>query len=166
MLVASALVAGCGSAPVAPLPGRWPSHTPAGTATGIAASGTSPGPSVTSARALPPPAPVPVTTPRRTRTAGTTSPSTELSPACLPPVIYSVDGSDPALLPKALCLTVASVLRVQNVGPGTVTATPADRVAQHWEGGVVDCRLLSAGSVTVEITGEAGSHTITVLVVE
>jgi len=81
-------------------------------------------------------------------------------------VLYTVDGSDHALLPKSLCLTVAAVLRVQNVGPGTVTATPADRVAQHYEAGVIDCRLLSPGSVRVEITGEAGSHTITVLVVE
>lgn len=115
---------------------------------------------------MPPPEPAPVATPRRTRTAGPTSPGVDLPPACLPAVIYAVDGSDHALLPKALCLTVASVLRIQNVGPGTVTATPADRVAQHWEGGVIDCRLLSAGSVSVEITGETGSHTITVLVVD
>ncbi|MFY1669799.1 hypothetical protein ACN27G_07540 [Plantactinospora sp. WMMB334] len=69
-------------------------------------------------------------------------------------------------MPRALCLTVAAILRVQNVGPGTVTAVPAEKVARHWEGGVVDCRMLSPGTVTVEVAGEQGSHTITVLVVE
>ncbi|MGI5152662.1 hypothetical protein ACQEVC_40860 [Plantactinospora sp. CA-294935] len=163
VLLAPVLVAGCGSPPVAPLPGQWPTPTPPGTATGSPMSSVPSRPAATPAVVS-----APAGTPRRTRTRTPprTSPTVDLSPACLPAVVYTVDGSDPAAMPEALCLTVAAILRIQNVGPGTVTATPAEKVARHWEGGVVDCRMLRSGTVTVEIVGETGSHTITVLVVE
>ncbi|MEE6308900.1 hypothetical protein V1634_18875 [Plantactinospora veratri] len=166
VLLAPVLAAGCGSAPVAPLPGQWPTPTPSGTATASPISEVSSPPSGAPLPSATPAVSAPAGTPRRTRTPPRTSPTVDLSPACLPAVIYTVDGSDPAAMPEALCLTVAAILRIQNVGPGTVTATPPEQVAQHWEGGVVDCRMLRPGTVTVEITGETGSHTITVLVVE
>ncbi|GIG91481.1 hypothetical protein [Plantactinospora endophytica] len=166
LLIVALLVAGCGSAPVAPLPAQWPTPTPIGSATASPTS--TAGPSRPAATSTPAAATTAPRTPRRTRTPAPSraTPTVELSPACLPAVIYTVDGSDSAAMPKALCLTVAAILRIQNVGPGTVTATPADRVAQHYEGGVVDCRMLRPGTVEVRIEGETGSHTITVLVVE
>ncbi|MDG4786171.1 hypothetical protein O7626_09560 [Micromonospora sp. WMMD1102] len=163
LLVGTMSMTGCGSAPVAPLPAQWPTPTPAGSASA----------SPTSTAELPRPAastPAVVAAtppPTRTRTPPRATPTVELSPACLPAVIFTVDGSDSAALPRALCLTVAAILRVQNVGPGTVAATPTEKVAQHYEGGVVDCRMLRPGTVEVEIAFETGgSHTITVLVVE
>ncbi|AVT31780.1 hypothetical protein C6361_22520 [Plantactinospora sp. BC1] len=169
MLLAAVPVAGCGSAPVAPLPGQWPTPAPSGTATAGATSGIPSRPAATPhTPATPAAVSTPAGTPRRTptRTPPRVSPTVDLSPACLPAVIYTVDGSDPAAMPEALCLTVAAILRIQNVGPGTVTTNPEEHVARHWEGGVVDCRMLRPGTVTVQIAAETGSHTITVLVVE
>ncbi|MDW5326523.1 hypothetical protein [Plantactinospora sp. KLBMP9567] len=171
LILAPVLAAGCGSAPVAPLPGQWPTPTPPATATGSRTSTVPSRPAGTPATsaAVSPPAGTPrrTRTRTRTRTPPRTSPTVELSPACLPAVIYTVDGSDPAAMPEALCLTVAAILRIQNVWPEAVTATPPEQVARHWEAGVLDCRMLRPGTVTVEIASETGgSHTITVLVVE
>ncbi|MFY1691347.1 hypothetical protein [Plantactinospora sp. WMMB782] len=167
LLLGTTAMTGCGSAPVAPLPARWPTPTPAGSA-GASPTGSAGPPRPVATPAPSTPAVVAGTPPRtRTRPPPRATPTVELSPACLPAVIFTVDGSDSAALPRALCLTVAAILRVQNVGPGTVAATPTEKVAQHYEGGVVDCRMLRPGTVEVEIAFETGgSHTITVLVVE
>lgn len=92
-------------------------------------------------------------------------PTSTLPPACLPPDIYTVDGSDPARLPRALCFEVAGVLRVQNVGPELLTAEPEERAAINYAAGVHDVRFLTAGTAIVTILRD-GSQQITVLVVE
>ncbi|MDG4829566.1 hypothetical protein O7627_09655 [Solwaraspora sp. WMMD1047] len=161
--VAAALLAACAPAPVAPLPGQWPTRMPAGAASPSAVPSGSPG----RTSAAPPAAAdrPPVWRPP-TPTPGSAEPTPVLSPACLPPVIYPVDGSDPALLPRALCFEVAGILRVQNVGPGLLTAEPDERVARNYAAGVHDVRFLTAGTATVTIIRQDGSQQITVLVVE
>jgi hypothetical protein len=161
--VAAALLAACAPAPVAPLPGQWPTRAPAGVGSPSAVPSASPArtsaaPPASSNR---PPVWQPPTQP-----PGSAEPTPALSPACLPPVIYPVDGSDPALLPRALCFEVAGILRVQNVGPGLLTAEPDERVARNYAAGVHDVRFLTAGTATVTIIREDGSQQITVLVVE
>ena len=159
----AALVTACAPAPVSPLPGQWPSLTPAGVVSPSAVLSGSP----TRTSAAPPAAATrpPVWQPPP-QASGSAEPTPALSPACLPPVIYPVDGSDPALLPRALCFEVAGILRVQNVGPGLLTAEPDERVARNYAAGVHDVRFLTAGTATVTIIREDGSQQITVLVVE
>jgi hypothetical protein len=161
--VAAAQLTACAPAPVAPLPGQWPSSTPAGAGSPSALPS---GPPTRTSAAPPGAATRPPVWQPPTQVPGSAEPTPALSPACLPPVIYPVDGSDPALLPRALCFEVAGILRVQNVGPGLLTAEPDERVARNYAAGVHDVRFLTAGTATVTIIREDGSQQITVLVVE
>nr|MDT0661478.1 hypothetical protein [Micromonospora sp. DSM 115978] len=158
-LVATVLLSGCTPAPVAPLPVEWPGPTP----TPAAAPTTAP--TITPARPPPQSARPPTGSNPTSGTPSASTPTPGLSPACLPAVIYPIDGSDPALLPQALCFEVAAILRVRNVGPGLLTALPAELAARNYAAGVHDVRFLGPGTVTVTISGDGGEHRITVLVV-
>jgi len=63
-------------------------------------------------------------------------------------------------------MAAGGVLRVHNVGPDEVSAEPPDKVSTVYEAGVVDCRMLRPGSVTVTITRTGSTATIEVVVVE
>ena len=87
--------------------------------------------------------------------------------ACLGAVRYEIDLQQTELdLITSLCFRVGGVLRLRSIGPGLVTATPADLVAQSYEAGVVDLRFLRPGTVTVGIPQEDRTHTIEVVVIE
>ncbi|HEU4426271.1 MAG TPA: hypothetical protein VFR67_27345 [Pilimelia sp.] len=149
----------CGPGPVAPLPGQRP--TTAAPSTGPPSPAVSPAAAATRPAVRPPPARPPVVRPPA---AASPSPSPGLSPACLGAVIYPVDAMS-GELPASICLAVGAVLRVQNVEAGTVSAEPAEKASLRYEAGVVDCRLLSVGTVTVTIAGDP-SRSIAVVVVE
>jgi len=105
----------------------------------------------------------PVTAPAAPPTS--TAPTPGDSPACLGRVVHPVDASGSGPIPDALCLAAGAVLRLQNVGPGTVSADPPGKVSLRYEAGVIDCRLLAPGTVTVRIAGDGQTYVITVLVV-
>ena len=78
---------------------------------------------------------------------------------------YDLDlqNTELALL-TSMCFATGAVLRVQGIGPGELTAEPADLVSQQYEGGVVDIRFVRPGTVTVTIPQNGQTYTITVVV--
>ena len=156
------MAAGCAGEPLAPLPVQ---------ATGPSTAAPSPLPSVASAR--PPATTAAATTAPATsatgRPAGPATPSAEPSAgtASLGAVRYDIDLQQTVLdLVRSMCFRVGGMLRLRGIGPGLVTATPADLVAQSYEAGVVDLRFLRPGTVTVRIPQEDRTHTIEVVVIE
>jgi hypothetical protein len=86
---------------------------------------------------------------------------------CLGAVRYTLDLQSTELeMIKSMCFHTGGTLRLQGIGPGLVTATPEDLVSQHYEAGVVDLRLVRAGTVTVTIPQDERTYEITVVVVE
>jgi hypothetical protein len=155
-----AVASGCAGEPLAPLPVQT---------TGPPAA--APGPSAAAARS-----------PGTTTAAGTAPatratgrPARPVTPAAVPSdetacrgaVRYEIDLQQTVLdLITSLCFRAGGVLRLRGIGPGLVTATPADLVAQSYEAGVVDLRFLRPGTVTVRIPQEDRDHTIEVVVIE
>ena len=156
------MVSGCAGEPLAPLPVQ---------ATRPSTAAPGPLPSVASAR---PPATTAATTaaPATRATGRPVRPATppagpSADTACLGAVRYEIDLQKTELdLITSLCFRVGGVLRLRGIGPGLVTATPADLVAQSYEAGVVDLRFLRPGTVTVGIPQEDRTHTIEVVVIE
>ncbi|WKU05199.1 hypothetical protein [Micromonospora sp. HUAS LYJ1] len=156
-------VTGC-AAPVAPLPVRPPTASPA-TPAATTVAPTPPGPVPGSVGATPSrPAPPP-STPERT--PGTRPPSASPRPsACLGPVRYDLVLADTELaLVRSLCLSVGGVLRLQGIGPGEVTVDREDLVDQNYEAAVVDLRFLRPGTVGVTIPYDGRTYLVTVVVV-
>jgi hypothetical protein len=68
-------------------------------------------------------------------------------------------------LVKSMCFRNGGILRLQGIGPGLVTAAPANLVSQSYEGGVVDLRFIRPGTVNVSIPQDEQTYTIAVVVV-
>jgi len=130
MLIMLAPVVACGSEPVSPLPFDAP---------------TSSAPSAT-----PEKSPTPRASAARGSDRRSTSAPTQPS-ACLGAVVYTLEAGEELALVKSLCLAVGAILRIEGTGPGTVSADPQDRVSQTYEAGIVECRFLSPGTVTISI---------------
>jgi hypothetical protein len=105
-------------------------------------------------------------------------------------VRHVINASDTGPPWKPLCITVGGVLRFENLGPGSLTTTPSDKVdcfdaagvyecrlirtgtarftlvSRSYEAGVHDIRFVRAGTVTVTIPKDDRVHEITVVVVE
>jgi hypothetical protein len=165
-------LAACGDPSLSPRPAQAAgdqtsaaaSHLP-GTAQGAPAGTESPEPGagrqaagqgpVQTTTVRPPPKP---TTPRPT--------STKPTDTCYGAVRHDLDLRTTELaLVKSMCFHTGGILRLQGIGPGMVTATPADLVSQSYEGGVVDLRFVRPGTVTVSIPQDEQTYTITVVVV-
>lgn len=147
-LTVVAVTAACSPDTVSPLPIQTPSQTLAAT------------PSASSPPATPPPAsqpPKPAKTPSPQPTASNSS--------CMGAIRYDLDlqNTELALL-KSMCFATGAVLRVQGIGPGELSAEPADLVSQQYEAGVVDIRFVRPGTVTVTIPQPEQTYTITVVV--
>lgn len=138
ILVAAAATTACGPTEVSPLPGY---ATTASSATPSPASSTAPD-----------------------STPATTSAAPSPANACVGST-FSIDGADSADSPKSLCFTAGGVLRIENVYPGDVSASPSDKVTCEWEAGIATCRFLRAGNVTVRIAGRSPTRSIEVVVV-
>jgi hypothetical protein len=136
-------VVACGSEPVSPLPFDAPSP---------------PGPSAT-----PEMSPSPQVSAQRA--TGRPSPTTSRQPsACLGAVVYTLKADEELALVRSLCLAVGAILRIEGTGPGTVSPTPRDKTSCHYEGGVVECRFLSPGNVTVSIERDEQTFPIQVVI--
>jgi len=152
-LTVLAPVAACNAEPVSPLPAEGPrTSTPIPAPTPLVSPSASATTLVTSRRAIP----------RHPPTAP--SPAAPSTPACLGAVVHTLTADTELALVPSLCFAVGGVLRVEGTGPGTVSADPQEKVSQFYEAGVVECRFLSPGTVTVSIERDGQTHTIPVVV--
>jgi hypothetical protein len=154
-LIAVLPTAACGSEPVSPLPVQVGTATPGQTASPAAAQSTPP------ANAPPQRKNPPVVQRPKASTPSPTGPTS----SCKGAILYPVDlrNTELALL-KSMCFATGAVLRLQGIGPGLVTVTPASLVSQSYEGGVVDIRLVRRGTATVNIPQDGQTYTITVVI--
>lgn len=173
-----AVVTACGPAPVSPLPPLAAGPAAPGSAatpTTPAVTASPPGSAtVVASRAAPrnpPPRPT-TTTNTTTTTTSTVQPSVSETTSTDPPPCrgveqYALDlqNTELALIPT-MCFAVGSVLRLQGIGPGLVTAEPTTVASQTYEAGVVDIRFIRAGTATVTIPQDDQVHTITVVVID
>jgi hypothetical protein len=154
-LIAIVPAAACGSKPVSPLPVQPGATTPSQTASPPAAEPTPP------ANAPPQKKNPPVVQRPKTNSPRTTSPTS----TCKGAILYRIDlqNTELALL-KSMCFATGAVLRLQSIGPGLVTVTPASLVSQTYEAAVVDIRLVRPGTVAVKIPQNGETYTITVVI--
>ncbi len=75
------------------------------------------------------------------------------SPACDGIERITFDASESGPPWPALCLKVGSVLRVENLGPGGLSANPSGLVSCNYAAGVHECRFVKPGTVTFTMTG-------------
>jgi hypothetical protein len=94
--------------------------------------------------------------------AGAAGPATAArATACEGAVVHTVDAAPPGPLPR-LCVAVGGVVRVVNIGPGSLTATPSTMVNCFYAAGTYQCRLIATG--TVRLTLAPGARELTVRV--
>ncbi|MBB5873992.1 hypothetical protein F4553_007426 [Allocatelliglobosispora scoriae] len=67
------------------------------------------------------------------------------SGTCLGAVVHTVDASADAPPWRPVCIAVGGVVRVEWLGPGELTVTPASRASCAYAGGVHMCRLIGTG---------------------
>ena len=151
IVLAAALIGACGSGPVQPVAGQ---------------SGAAPSASASASTSTPP------TTGTTTPAKPPASPSKRASqspkptPACLGAVVYTISGDPSDQWPKSLCMKVGGVLRIEQFDPHTpVSAAPAGSASTEYEAGILSCRFIRPGTVTVEAAFESGTRSITVVVV-
>ncbi|SNY64373.1 hypothetical protein [Paractinoplanes atraurantiacus] len=80
---------------------------------------------------------------------------------CEGAVVRSVDVARPGALPR-LCVAVGGVVRLVNIGPGSLSAQPAGAVDCFYAGGTYQCRLIRAGTVRFVLAPEGRQLTVTV----
>jgi len=83
---------------------------------------------------------------------------------CMGAVIYRVDALDAGWSQASVCIAVGGVVRVENLGPGTLSIDPAERVSCWYEAAITECRLIGTGRVrfTASGTPKVGPLTVTV----
>lgn len=74
--------------------------------------------------------------------------------ACEGAVVHTVDAARPGTLPR-LCVAVGGVVRVVNIGPGSLRAQPASMVDCFYAAGTYQCRLIRTGTVRLTLDGRA-----------
>jgi hypothetical protein len=152
-LIAVLPAAACGSKPVSPLPVEAGTATPSQTVSPpVAAAST-------------PPANAPPQNPPAARRPKTSTPRPTDPSSCKGAIRYTIDvrNTELALL-HSMCFATGAVLRLQNTGPETVTATPTSLVSPSYEAGVHDIRLVRPGTATVKIKKDGQTYTITVVI--
>ncbi|MET8150176.1 hypothetical protein ACIBSW_24215 [Actinoplanes sp. NPDC049668] len=65
-------------------------------------------------------------------------------------MVHTVDAASPGKLPP-LCIAVGGVVRVVNIGPGSLVARPADKVDCFYAAGTYQCRLIRTGTVRLTL---------------
>jgi hypothetical protein len=164
-LIALAPLAACAGEPLNPIPAQAASAEPA--ATTDRPSGR---PSTSASPAHSPPGTVEPTTARQpVRKPPVRTTTTESKPpsSCHGAIRYDLDLQNTELaLIESMCFRAGAVLRLQGIGPGLVTSSPASLRSQSYEAGVVDIRFLRPGTVTVTIPQEEQTYTITVVVID
>ncbi|MEV4350720.1 hypothetical protein AB0J83_40205 [Actinoplanes sp. NPDC049596] len=83
------------------------------------------------------------------------------APTCSGAVVRTVDVAQPGPLPR-LCVAVGGVVRLVNIGPGSLTAQPSAAVDCFYAGGTYQCRLIRTGTVRFTLAPEGRTLTVTV----
>lgn len=94
-------------------------------------------------------------------TGGAAPGSAAVATGCEGAVVHTVDVAQPGALPR-LCVARGGVVRLVNIGPGSVVAQPSAAVDCFYAAGTYQCRLIRAG--TVVLTLAPGARQLTVVV--
>jgi hypothetical protein len=78
---------------------------------------------------------------------------------CEGAVVHTVDTTQP--LPR-LCIAVGGVVRLVNIGPGSLAAQPAAAVDCFYAAGTYQCRLIRTGTVRFTLAPDARQLTVVV----
>ena len=81
--------------------------------------------------------------------------------ACEGAVVHSVDAAQPGALPR-LCIALGGVVRIINLGPGSLAAQPSTLVDCFYAAGTHQCRLIRAGTVRFTLAPDARVLTVQV----
>jgi hypothetical protein len=79
-------------------------------------------------------------------------------------VVHTLTADEELAFVTSICLAVGGILRVEGTGPETVSADPPDGASVFYEAGVVECRFLRPGTVTVSIERNGQTYAIPVVV--
>ncbi|MEU4242464.1 hypothetical protein [Actinoplanes sp. NPDC026619] len=94
--------------------------------------------------------------------AGATAPASAKAPAgCEGAVVHTVDAARPGPLPR-LCVARGGVVRLVNIGPGSLVADPAGAVDCFYAAGTYQCRLIKAGTLRFTLAPDARQLRVTV----
>lgn len=88
-------------------------------------------------------------------------PVTAKTAACEGAVVHSVDAAQPGQLPR-LCVALGGVVRIINLGPGSLSAQPSTLVDCAYEAGTHQCRLIRSGTVRFTLAPDARVLTVQV----
>jgi hypothetical protein len=80
---------------------------------------------------------------------------------CQGAVTRTVDVARPGPLPR-LCVAVGGVVRLVNIGPGSLAAQPSAAVDCFYAAGTYQCRLIRVGTVVLTLAPEGRQLTVTV----
>lgn len=80
---------------------------------------------------------------------------------CEGAVVHSVDAAKPGQLPQ-LCIALGGVVRIINLGPGSLAAQPPTLVDCLYAAGTHQCRLIRAGTVRFTLAPDARVMTVQV----
>jgi hypothetical protein len=83
---------------------------------------------------------------------------------CLGAVVHDVDASETGEPWPNLCIAVGGVLRLVNLGPGSLAESPTGLVSCQYAGGVQTCRLIQTGRVDFTITNAQQVRPLTLVV--
>ena len=153
-------VSGCGADPVSPLPIDVPiaaSSAPAISPSSVATSSAVPEQPTATSRKPTGSRATTKATPRKT----SASPRPQ---SCQGAVRYDIELANSEQLPRSLCFSAGAVLRLIGIGPGEVTVDDTSLASQHYEAGIVEIRLLRAGTLTVTVPRNSEPETITVVI--
>ncbi|WP_125805627.1 hypothetical protein [Actinoplanes sp. ATCC 53533] len=81
--------------------------------------------------------------------------------ACEGAVVHTVDVAQPGPLPR-LCVAVGGVVRLVNIGPGSLVAQPSTMVNCFYAAGTYQCRLIGTGTVRFTLAPDARVLTVQV----
>ena len=146
-----ALAAACSSAPEQPRPAAAP--------TAVA----SPAPSAVAPPAKPTSTPATGAAERPARVV-VPPPAPPTPRPCLGAVPFHLDVSKTGRPWPKLCMTVGGVLWLHNLGPGSLSASPRDKIDCYYEAGVYVCRLVETGTVQLKIDNVSQPRTLTLVI--
>jgi len=94
-------------------------------------------------------------------TAAAAPGSAAVAANCEGAVVHTVDVARPGALPR-LCVARGGVVRLVNIGPGSVVAQPSAAVDCFYAAGTYQCRLIRAGRVVLTLAPGARQLTVRV----
>jgi hypothetical protein len=102
----------------------------------------------------------------RTLTVVVAKTSSSPSPACLQPgATHSIDAAEAGPSWWAVCMRLGTVLRVENLGPESLTVTPSNATSCKYEAAIHQCQMVRTGTLKVVTAGSGGVRSLTVVAI-